>query len=215
MRSRAAGRRSFGRGGRHTGGAEPGAGGARNRESGGGARRARDARERRAASAFDDRRAVVGFLLRLLAGWAIAMALLSLMPGVEQWAVASTVGGVRAALALASLHPQVNGSTIVLGHAALRIIPECTPLMPILMFGIAVAAYPAAPAWKLIGASAGVVLLWAYNVVRMLALIATLTWWPRWFKFLHVYLWQTVTLLVVCAMFLLWLRMAPARESRA
>jgi exosortase/archaeosortase family protein len=155
---------------------------------------------------------VAGFLLRLLAGWALAMGLLSLLPGIERWAVASTVDGVRWALRLVSLDPVVRGATITLGPAALRIIPECTPLMPILMFGIAVAAYPAAPAWKLVGVGAGAVLLWIYNVARMLALIATLTWWPRWFKFLHVYLWQTVTLLVVCALFLMWLRMAPDRE---
>lgn len=201
MKHGAAGRRSFARA--HTGD------------------RARDISRRGGAggrtggTALEDRRAVVKFLLRLLAGWAIAMALLSLLPGIERWAVASTVAGVRGALALGSFHPVVDGSTIVLGRAALRIIPECTPLMPILMFGIAVAAYPAAPAWKLIGAGTGIVLLWIYNVVRMLALIATLTWWPSAFKFLHVYLWQTVTLLVVCALFLMWLRLAPAREGHA
>jgi exosortase/archaeosortase family protein len=176
-------------------GARPGDGGARDASRPRSARRAAaaagDAR-RSSRAALDDRRAVVAFLLRLLAGWALAMGLLSLLPGIERWAVASTVDGVRWALRLASLDPVVRGATITLGPAALRIIPECTPLMPTLMFGIAVVAYPAAPAWKLIGVGAGAALLWIYNVVRMLALIATLTWWPSGFSF-HVYLWQTVT----------------------
>lgn len=162
-----------------------------------------------------DRRAVVAFLLRLLAGWGLAAGLLSLLPGIERWAVASTVESVRWALRLASLDPVVSGTTIALGGVALRIIPECTPLMPTLMLGIAVAAYPSAPAWKLAGLTAGAAALWAYNVVRMLALLGTLAWWPRSFKFIHVYLWQTVTLLVVCALFMLWLRLGTARERAA
>jgi exosortase/archaeosortase family protein len=188
--------------------------------------KARDRMERRAGAAgrearrrppapVGDRRAVVAFLLRMLAGWALAAGLLSLLPGIERWAVSSTVGSVRWALRLASLDPAISGTTLTLGSAALRIIPECTPLMPILMLGIAMAVHPSPPAWKLAGVTAGAAALWAYNVVRMLALMATLAWWPRSFKFVHVYLWQTVTLLVVCALFMLWLHLGSARERAA
>lgn len=162
-----------------------------------------------------DRRAVVTFLLRLLAGWGLATALLSLLPGIERWAVANTVASVATVLHLASLEPVISGTTVVLDHVGLRIIPECTPVMPVLMLGIAVAAYPSPPAWKLAGVVAGVAALWVYNVIRMLALMATLAWWPQSFKFVHVYLWQTVTLLVVCALFMLWLRLGSARERAA
>jgi hypothetical protein len=49
----------------------------------------------------------------------------------------------------------------------------------------------------------------------MLALLATIVRWPHAFRFVHVYLWQTVTLLVVSAMFLSWLRLASGRRPRA
>jgi exosortase/archaeosortase family protein len=87
--------------------------------------------------------------------------------------------------------------------------------MPTLMLGIAVLAYPSNATWKLVGVAAGAAALWVYNVVRMLALMATLRWWPGSFHFVHVYLWQTVTLLVVCALFLLWLRLGTVREPAA
>jgi exosortase/archaeosortase family protein len=162
-----------------------------------------------------DRRAAIAFLLRLLAGWALAAGLLSLLPGIEGWAVSSTVASVRWTLHLASLEPVISGQTISLGPVGLRIVPECTPLMPILMLVIAVIAYPSTRAWKVAGVIAGAGALWLYNVVRMLALIATMAWWPSSFKFVHVYLWQTVTLIVVCALFMLWLRLGRARERAA
>ena len=101
-----------------------------------------------------------------------------------------------------------------LGHAALIIIPECTPLMPVLLLAIAMAAYPAPARWKLIGIAAGIAALWLYNVVRMLTLLATLAMRPTWFTFMHVYLWQSMTLLVVSALFLAWLEFAPPERAR-
>jgi exosortase/archaeosortase family protein len=157
---------------------------------------------------------VIGFVLRLLVGWALAIVALSLMPGIERGAVTGTVWSVAAALRGIAIHPEIAGTTIRLGSAALIIIPECTPVMPVLLLGIAMAAYPAPGRWKLVGILAGIAALWLYNVVRMLALLATLALKPAWFKFMHVYLWQSITLLVVSALFLAWLRFAPPAKAR-
>ena len=158
---------------------------------------------------------VIGFVLRLLLGWAIAIGLLALAPGIERWAVMSTVGSVTTALRLGALHPTVTDATIILGNNALIIIPECTPLMPVLLLAIAMIAYPAPARWKLAGVGAGIVALWIFNVVRMLALFATLVWWPASFKFMHVYLWQSITLLTVSGLFMAWLRFSPPHPARA
>jgi exosortase/archaeosortase family protein len=163
---------------------------------------------------MSDRRAVIGFLLRMLIGWAIAAALLSLAPAIDRWAVSATVTSVAWTLHRLAIPHGVEGNSIVTGATALRIIPECTPVMPILLLGIAVAAYPSRPLPKLAAVTAGAAALWIYNVLRMLALMATLVWWPHGFKFVHVYLWQTMTLLVVCALFMLWLRVESATGSR-
>jgi exosortase/archaeosortase family protein len=161
-----------------------------------------------------DRRAVIGFLLRMLIGWGIAAALLSLAPAIDRWAVSATVTSVAWTLRHLAIPHGVEGNSIVTGVTALRIIPECTPVMPILLLGIAVVAYPSRPLPKLAAVAAGAVALWIYNILRMLALMATLVWWPHAFQFVHVYLWQTVTLLVVCALFMLWLRIESATAAR-
>jgi len=158
---------------------------------------------------------VIGFVVRLLIGWALAIVALSLTPGIEHRAVSGTVWSVAATLRAISFHPEITGATIRLGNAALQIIPECTPVMPVLLLAIAILAYPAPGRWKLAGIAAGIAALWVYNVIRMLALLATLSLRPTWFKFMHVYLWQSITLLVVSALFLAWLRYTPAEKARA
>src|SRR5437867_4158915 len=87
-------------------------------------------RATRTARPADERWRVAGFVSRLLAGWALAVAVLARVPGIEHWAVTSTVASVSAALRLVSVHPVVEGTTITVDQAALRIVPVCTPLMP-------------------------------------------------------------------------------------
>jgi len=171
-------------------------------------------RARRVAEA-SERSWVIGFGVRLLIGWALAIVALSLLPAIDRSAVTATVWSVSAVLRAITFHPEITGTTIRLGSAALQIIPECTPVMPVLLLAIAMLAYPAPGRWKLAGTAAGITALWIYNVLRMLALLATLAVRPAWFKFTHVYLWQSVTLLVVCALFLAWLRYAPPARARA
>src|SRR5262249_51155108 len=109
-------------------------------------------RARRAAEA-GERSWVIGFGVRLLIGWALALALL---PGIDRTAVAGTVWSVNAVLHAIAFHPEITGTTIRLGTAALQIIPECTPVMPVLLLAIAMLAYPAPGRWKLAGIAAGI-----------------------------------------------------------
>jgi exosortase/archaeosortase family protein len=162
-----------------------------------------------------DRRLVLGFIVRLLVGWAIATVVLALVPAIERAMVEWTVASVAATIRVLGMRTAIAGDVINVGATGLHIIPECTPLMPFLLFGIAILAYPGAGRDKLAGLAAGAVALWAFNVLRMLALLATLMRWPHAFRFVHVYLWQTVTLLAVTAMFLLWLRLTGRRPAAA
>jgi exosortase/archaeosortase family protein len=173
----------------------------------------RDVRKPVTLASRDGRR-VIGFVVRFLVGWALAIGILSLVPAIERWAVQNTVDAVVMALRLVLLKPSTTGTTIAVGDATLRIIPECTSLMPTLLLSIAMAAYPSALGWKAIGLSAGILSIWAINLVRVLALLATLQWWPDGFEFVHVYLWQTGMLLAVCALFLTWLRVMPERWAK-
>jgi exosortase/archaeosortase family protein len=158
-----------------------------------------------------DGRGVVGFVVRFIDGWAVAIGVLSLVPGIERWTVQNTADAVVLVLRLLSLEPSATGTMIAVGSATVRIIPECTSLMSTLFLSIAMAAYPTALGWKAIGLSVGILAIWVVNLIRVLALLAVLQWWPAGFEFVHVYLWQTGMLLAVCALFMAWLRMMPAR----
>ena len=72
---------------------------------------------------------------------------------------------VATTIRLLGMRPDIAGNVINVGPTGLHIIPECTALMPFLLFGIAVLAYPGTARWKVLGLVTGLVVLWAFNVL--------------------------------------------------
>ena len=165
-------------------------------------------------------RAVLGFAFRFVAGWAIVIVLISWFPVLDRWAVDHTVASLLGAARLFRIACTSAGTSIQLAGTALQIVPDCTPLMPFAALAIAVFAFPASWRWRVLGLAGGALALWIYNLLRIFALASVLRFRPDWFEFIHVYLWQTMTLLVVFAMFVAWLRLqsgapVPARAAPA
>jgi len=154
---------------------------------------------------------VFGFVIRFCVFWALALAIVSQAPIVEQWAVDATLAGVVLTLRLASVESLSTGNLFSSGGTGIEIVPDCTPLMPTLVFWAAVAAFPVPWRRRVPGLLVGGAAIWVFNLVRVLALFGVLVWMPQHFKFVHVYLWQTGTLLVVCALFVFWVRHQTAR----
>src|SRR5262249_12608972 len=94
-----------------------------------------------------------------------------------------------------------------------QIVSDCTPLMPTVLLASAILAFPATWRWKALGLAAGAGALWAYNLTRVLALFVVKARWPQAFDFVHVYVWQSATLLVVFLLFRGWMG-ARARWQR-
>jgi exosortase/archaeosortase family protein len=160
-----------------------------------------------------DTRAVLGFLARFAGGWIAVLVLLSFVPGIEHWAVRHTISSLLFVTHLARFNSQSFGTDISMSGVSLQIVPDCTPIMPTAALWIAIAAFPAPWRWRLGGLAIGATLLWVYNMARILALIPVLAKKPQLFEFIHVYLWQTVTLLVVFALFLLWLKLQQPKGA--
>lgn len=169
----------------------------------------------RSAPRSADTRAVTFFLLRFVGGWLAVLVLFAFAPGIEHWMVRHTIGSLLFVTHLFGVQSQSSGTDLSLSGVSLQIVPDCTPLMPTAALWIAIVAFPAPWRTRLTGLGVGALLLWAYNLVRILALIPVLAHKPELFEFIHVYLWQTVTLLVVFAIFLLWLRLQQPRMSTA
>lgn len=162
-------------------------------------------------------RAVMGFVVRFVAGWAIALGLVAWLPGLDRWAVGNTVSSLGLVARLFRLPFAASGTTVDVAQVGMQIVPDCTPLMPTAALAIAVLAFPSSWRWRLLGLAAGALVLWVYNLVRIYALVPVLRYRPEWFEFIHVYLWQTTTLLVVFALFMVWLgaQQRPARIPEA
>lgn len=117
-------------------------------------------------------------------------------------ATATQAGG---ALALAGVPAAVQGTLLCVGGSAVRIVPECTPLYPLLLYAAFVLANPATPGRTVAGLAAGATVIGAANLARisLLALAASRLPAP-FFQILHVYLGQVAMLLLVVGCALMW-----------
>jgi exosortase/archaeosortase family protein len=154
---------------------------------------------------------VAGFILRLLLAWGAAWALVALVPSIQAATVTATAWSFARALAAVRLEVAQSGSSVEAAGVSLEIVPECTPLVPILLLIGAIAAYPASLRARAAGLALGAAGLWAFNLLRLVTLLFILARAPRWFDFAHVYLWQTVSVLAAAAAFALWVRATGGR----
>jgi exosortase/archaeosortase family protein len=150
---------------------------------------------------------VLGFVARFAGVWVVALLLLALVPRIEEAAIRNTVGSLTAIAGWLGFTGNQVGDYLYIAGVSIRIVPDCTPLMPITSLWAALIAFPAPLAWRAGGLLAGAAILWFYNLLRIYALMFVLAIRPGWFDFIHVYLWQTVTLIVVFALFVLWLHL--------
>src|SRR2546422_8936675 len=96
-------------------------------------------------------RPVFGFIGRFLAAWLAGLAILALFPGVEQWAIHTTIQSLQIAAHMLRAECTVSGTYVKLRGVSLEIITDCTPVMPTLALWGAMLAFPAPATWKLSG----------------------------------------------------------------
>ena len=107
----------------------------------------------------------------------------------------------------------IDGKQVWLGGFSVRIIEECTGIFEALIFAAAVLAYPTSAARKAIGIGLGVPLLYAFNLLRILVLLAVGRGRPDLFAFMHLYFWQATLILMITSVWLLWI-FAVVRHER-
>lgn len=157
----------------------------------------------------------VRFLVRYPVFTAGLFLLPALLPRTEMWLVGSTIRTLLLARFILPASVQAIGSTFVVGPTRVEIVPDCTPMFPMLLLFGGILAFPASWRAKLMGLAAGAFVLWLYNVIRIFALMAVLHFFPAQFDLVHVYLWQSLTLLVVVGGFLLWIRLLSNPRLRS
>jgi archaeosortase B (VPXXXP-CTERM-specific) len=135
------------------------------------------------------------------------------------WAVealtAATARLDHALLRAVGADASLDGNLVALGDFGVRIIEECTGIYEVIIFVAAVLAFPTRLGRKAIGLALGVPLLYAFNALRVLVLLAVGRSWPWLFEFMHLYFWQATLILMITSVWLLWIFKVVRRETPA
>jgi archaeosortase B (VPXXXP-CTERM-specific) len=106
-----------------------------------------------------------------------------------------------------------KGTMILFGGFAVEIIEECTGLYEMLIYAAAVLAFPTSLVKKGIGIAAGIPILYAINVLRIIFLLWVGRYYPDTFDFMHLYFWQATLILMITSVWLLWIFKVVRHES--
>jgi archaeosortase B (VPXXXP-CTERM-specific) len=130
------------------------------------------------------------------------------------WLMAATAEVTGWCLRLLGLAARVNGRIVSLPNFSIEVVGECTGLYEMLIFLAAVIAYPSGWRKKVLGAGLGIPLLYLINIVRMVFITAVGNWSPSSFEFMHLYFWQVAMILIIVAVWVLWIEKVVHRERK-
>jgi exosortase H (IPTLxxWG-CTERM-specific) len=102
------------------------------------------------------------------------------------------------------IQSQTNGFGISI-EAGCNAVEACIVLVS------AMAAFPAPWRHKVWGLLAGILAVQSLNVLRIISLFYLGQWRMDVFEFAHLYLWQGLIMLDVLVVWLIWIRLMPAR----
>jgi archaeosortase B (VPXXXP-CTERM-specific) len=130
------------------------------------------------------------------------------------WLMAATAEITGACLGFLGLATRVSGRIVSLPNFSIEVVGECTGLYEMLIFLAAVIAYPAGWKKKALGAALGIPLLYLINIVRMVFITAVGNWSPSTFELMHLYFWQVAMILIIVAVWVLWIEKVVHREGK-
>ena len=100
---------------------------------------------------------------------------------------------------------RIEGKGVGIGSDfGVTIVDECTGIFEILIYTAAVLAFPTTWRLRCLGLALGAPLIYAFNVARITLLIVIGYLLPGVFDFMHVYFWQTTMVVMITAVWLLW-----------
>ncbi len=99
----------------------------------------------------------------------------------------------------------VQGDNVLLGNFSLIINEECTAVYASLIYISCVLAYPTSLKKRLIGIGFGIPIIQSINLARLVVLSLTGLYYPGIFEFVHAYVWQSIFIIFIIVIWLLWL----------
>ena len=96
------------------------------------------------------------------------------------------------------------GTNLRVPEMTLNVLDGCNGVFALLIFASAVLAFPSKPSHKAVGVSLGAFLLLGANLVRLVNLVYVARYYPDSLEFFHVFIWQTLIIVIAFLMFLGW-----------
>lgn len=153
-------------------------------------------------------------MLRLM----LFVAILTSITGLETWDLDHTQFQAPWNVALARLSEKaillMNGSVIRTGNElidpasqkSIVILGGCNGFEVTFMLVTAMLVYPSCWRAKTLGVVTGIFAVQSLNILRLVCLFYLNLWDEEFFRFAHLYLWQSLIMLDVLFILLLWLR---------
>jgi exosortase H (IPTLxxWG-CTERM-specific) len=112
-------------------------------------------------------------------------------------------------------HATVSGQVLASPRFSVAIYNGCNGLEAILIFVCGVVAFPAPWRGRLIGALLGFLAIQAFNIVRVVSLFYVGIYRPQWFNVSHIFIWQSLVILLAVVLWLVWVhRYAVAKTPQ-
>jgi exosortase/archaeosortase family protein len=96
----------------------------------------------------------------------------------------------------------------IVGRVSLTVAKNCDAMDVNILFASAIVAFPAPWSRRLLGIGAGLALLVAINILRIVSLYFVDVHWPAAFEFLHAEIWPFAIVALAVVGFLSWVRWA-------
>ncbi len=117
------------------------------------------------------------------------------------------VAGLTAFILYLLGNPVIQQGNIVNSPAfSMEIGNECTGIVPMLLLVCGAAAFPSSITKKIICIALGIPVLFLLNLTRTVSLYYTGVHFPAYFEIAHFVVWQSLTILAVIGIWLLWIR---------
>ena len=96
---------------------------------------------------------------------------------------------------------------VISGNFRLKIARGCEGVEGIFILIAAILAYPVGLKSKLKGLGGGILIIYCFNIARIVGLYYTLKYKPYLFDMMHMYVGQTVIVIIAVIYFIAWLNM--------
>jgi exosortase/archaeosortase family protein len=96
------------------------------------------------------------------------------------------------------------GTNLRVPGMTLNVLDGCNGVFALLIFSSAVLAFPAKLSYRALGVSLGALLILGANLIRLVNLVYVARYYPDSLEFFHVFVWQTLIIVIAFLMFLGW-----------